>query len=118
MTIKDRKEMNDRDSSPRSLPVLSNTPSSTSEFRRQTTRSESASPGPGAIDADISARLRASKTPDEYWRSLDELDDTPEFREWLHREFPENASEWRDPKGRRQFLKLMGASLALAGLTA
>ena len=47
-----------------------------------------------------------------------ELADTPEFREYLHREFPEQASEWNDPKGRRQFLKLMSASLALAGVGA
>jgi MoCo/4Fe-4S cofactor protein with predicted Tat translocation signal len=53
-----------------------------------------------------------------YWRSLGELADTPEFREYLHREFPEQASEWNDPKGRREFLKLMSASLALAGIGA
>jgi MoCo/4Fe-4S cofactor protein with predicted Tat translocation signal len=53
-----------------------------------------------------------------YWRSLGELADTPEFRQYLHREFPEQASEWNDPKGRREFLKLMSASLALAGVGA
>src|SRR3954464_6033600 len=53
-----------------------------------------------------------------YWRSLGELADTPDFREYLHREFPEQASEWNDPKGRRSFLKLMSASLALAGVGA
>ena len=53
-----------------------------------------------------------------YWRSLGEFADTPEFREYLHREFPQQASEWNDPKGRRQFLKLMSASLALAGVGA
>jgi molybdopterin-containing oxidoreductase family iron-sulfur binding subunit len=53
-----------------------------------------------------------------YWRSLGELADTAEFREYLHREFPEQASEWNDPKGRRNFLKLMSASLALAGIGA
>ena len=53
-----------------------------------------------------------------YWRSLGELSDTPEFRDYLHREFPEQASEWNDPKGRRNFLKLMSASLALAGVGA
>src|SRR6476620_6314435 len=52
------------------------------------------------------------------WRSLGELADTPEFREYLHREFPEQASEWNDPSGRRQFLQLMSASLALAGVGA
>ena len=39
------------------------------------------------------------------------------FREFLEREFPEQASEWDDPEGRRHFLQMMGASLALAGLT-
>ncbi|MEO6213162.1 MAG: TAT-variant-translocated molybdopterin oxidoreductase [Vicinamibacterales bacterium] len=53
-----------------------------------------------------------------YWRSLGELSDTPAFREYLHREFPEQASEWNDPKGRRDLLKLMSASLALAGVGA
>ncbi len=53
-----------------------------------------------------------------YWRSLGELSDSPEFRDYLHREFPEQASEWNDPKGRRDFLKLMSASLALAGVGA
>jgi molybdopterin-containing oxidoreductase family iron-sulfur binding subunit len=54
----------------------------------------------------------------EYWRSLEEVAETPEFKEFLHREFPQNASEWLDPVGRRGFLKLMGASLALAGVSA
>jgi len=54
----------------------------------------------------------------QYWRSLEEVAGTPEFSDYLHREFPENASEWLDPKGRRGFLKLMGASLALAGVSA
>src|SRR6266700_6457392 len=54
----------------------------------------------------------------QYWRSLEELAETDEFQELLHREFPERATEWSDPVGRRKFLKLMGASFALAGLTA
>ncbi len=53
-----------------------------------------------------------------YWRSLDELAQTEEFTALVHREFPEHAAEWNDPAGRRQFLKLMGASIALAGATA
>ena len=53
-----------------------------------------------------------------YWKSLDELAETPGFLEFLHREFPEQASSFEDAKGRREFLTLMGASLALAGLTA
>jgi MoCo/4Fe-4S cofactor protein with predicted Tat translocation signal len=52
-----------------------------------------------------------------YWKSVEELAQTPEFLEFLHREFPQQADEFTDPKGRREFLTLMGASLALAGLT-
>jgi molybdopterin-containing oxidoreductase family iron-sulfur binding subunit len=53
-----------------------------------------------------------------YWRSLGEYARTPDFEEWLHREFPAGAAEWEnDPLSRRSFLRLMGASLALAGLS-
>ena len=52
----------------------------------------------------------------QYWRSLDELAETPEFREWLEREFPQGASELSDPVSRRHFVKLMSASFLLAGL--
>jgi MoCo/4Fe-4S cofactor protein with predicted Tat translocation signal len=52
-----------------------------------------------------------------YWRSLEELADAPEFREFVEREYPQHAEEWNDPLERRTFLKLMGASLALAGLS-
>jgi len=52
-----------------------------------------------------------------YWRSVDELADTPEFREMVGREFPAQAAEWIDPVSRRGFLKVMSASLALAGLS-
>jgi MoCo/4Fe-4S cofactor protein with predicted Tat translocation signal len=52
----------------------------------------------------------------QFWRSLEEAAATPEFEQYLHREFPSQASEWNDPAGRRTFLKLMGASLALAGV--
>jgi MoCo/4Fe-4S cofactor protein with predicted Tat translocation signal len=51
-----------------------------------------------------------------YWRSLDELADTSEFKDWLHREFPAGASELEDGQTRRGFLKIMSASFALAGL--
>ena len=64
----------------------------------------------------LRARL-ANAEGREFWRSLDELADTPEFNELLKREFPHGAAEWRDPVSRRNFLKLMGASLALAGLS-
>ena len=58
------------------------------------------------------------KTGPEYWRSLEELAGSAEFQEALHREFPKGASEWLDSVSRRGFLKLMGASLGLAGMTA
>jgi MoCo/4Fe-4S cofactor protein with predicted Tat translocation signal len=60
----------------------------------------------------------ADKRGREFWQSLEELAGTEEFEELLHREFPRGASEW-DEAGtdRRTFLKLMGASLALAGIT-
>jgi len=59
-----------------------------------------------------------SKTGKPYWRSLEELAGDPSFEELLHREFPRQApSEWDDSVDRRDFLKLMAASLAFAGLS-
>ncbi len=55
-------------------------------------------------------------TGQQYWRSLEELAHTKEFQERLHREFPQGASEWTSSISRRNFLKLMGASMALAGV--
>src|SRR5438876_1141559 len=56
--------------------------------------------------AAIRARLSGTQGP-QYYRSLEEIAETEEFQEFLHREFPQGASEWSDPVGRRQFLKLM-----------
>ncbi|MCU0231444.1 MAG: TAT-variant-translocated molybdopterin oxidoreductase [Acidobacteria bacterium] len=56
--------------------------------------------------------------PKAYWRSLDELAETAEFRAVVEREFPTLVPEILGPTGRRSFMKLMGASVALAGLTA
>ncbi len=52
----------------------------------------------------------------KYWRSIDELAGTPEFEQAVLKEFPDAAQEWVDPVSRRGFLKLMGASMAMAGL--
>ena len=68
------------------------------------------------------ARLAGQSGP-RLWRSLEELGNTPEFRACLEREFPVGASEWPEEAenaadggmGRRRFLSLVGASLALAG---
>ena len=57
------------------------------------------------------------KTGKRYWRSLGEYSNSPEFREWLEREFPIGIAELKgDEWSRRDFLKLMGASMALAGI--
>jgi MoCo/4Fe-4S cofactor protein with predicted Tat translocation signal len=68
------------------------------------------------IDA-ATAHDAAEKTGPEYWRSLEELAGSEAFQEALHREFPKGASEWVDSVSRRGFLKVMGASLGLAGMT-
>ncbi len=72
----------------------------------------------GSMDlATVRAKLQ-SKTGKQYWRTLEELAGDPEFTELLHREFPRQApSEWDDGVDRRDFLKLMAASLAFAGLS-
>ncbi len=66
--------------------------------------------------ATAKAQIEETTGP-EYWRSIEELAGSEEFQEMLHREFPKGASEWLDGLSRRGFLKTMGASLALAGLT-
>ncbi len=60
--------------------------------------------------------LKGQLNGKDYWRSLNQLSDTPEFRDFVHQEFPAGASEMRDQVSRRTFLSLMGASLAFAGL--
>jgi MoCo/4Fe-4S cofactor protein with predicted Tat translocation signal len=63
------------------------------------------------------AQIEQEKTGPEYWRSLEELAGSENFQQALHREFPKGASEWVDSVSRRGFLKVMGASLGLAGMT-
>jgi len=65
--------------------------------------------------ATVREKLR-DKSGKQYWRTLEELAGDPHFDDLLHREFPRHASEWDDAVDRRDFLKLMGASLALAGM--
>lgn len=60
--------------------------------------------------------MKRAGTGKVYWRSLDELAHTPEFRAFVENEFPNHANEMLSPS-RRQFLKIMGASFALGGLT-
>lgn len=72
-------------------------------------------PSMNKVDLAAVRETLAGKKGPEYWRSLSEVAETEEFRQWLEDEFPNRAvSRMID---RRSFLKLMGASLALAGLT-
>ncbi|MGB8915278.1 MAG: TAT-variant-translocated molybdopterin oxidoreductase [Candidatus Sulfotelmatobacter sp.] len=92
------------------------------EEQNKTAKREDVCPSQkGKLDLEsVRARLdEASKTHTgpEYWRSLEELAGSPAFQEALHREFPKGASEWVDSVSRRGFLKVMGASMALAGMT-
>ncbi|MDP9039333.1 MAG: TAT-variant-translocated molybdopterin oxidoreductase [Acidobacteriota bacterium] len=70
--------------------------------------------------AEVRAKLDGQKGK-RYWQSLDELAATPAFQEMVTEEFPRqagtSASEWTDAVSRRGFLKVMSASLALAGMT-
>ena len=58
-----------------------------------------------------------TKTGRQYWRSLGQVADTPEFKTWVAREFPEGASEVNLETSRRSFMKYMAASAALSGLS-
>jgi MoCo/4Fe-4S cofactor protein with predicted Tat translocation signal len=59
-----------------------------------------------------------SPQPSTFWRTLEERAEDPAFQEHLYNEFPSQIEAITDPVARRTFLKLMGASLALAGVTA
>src|SRR5437764_127851 len=71
---------------------------------------------PASLDLDSVRRKLADAKGPKYWRTLEELSNVKAFGELLEREFRRQASEWVDPVSRRGFLKLAGASLALAGL--
>jgi molybdopterin-containing oxidoreductase family iron-sulfur binding subunit len=68
--------------------------------------------------AEVQQKLSRAKNGPQYWRSLEELAQSDGFFEMLHREFPRQASVWPEGASRRDFLKLMSASMALAGLSA
>ncbi|HYL34938.1 MAG TPA: TAT-variant-translocated molybdopterin oxidoreductase [Bryobacteraceae bacterium] len=65
----------------------------------------------------IRARLESAQGP-LYWKSLEELAQTEEFQAYVEDEFADRSPDWLNPANRRNFLKLMGASLAFAGVTA
>ncbi len=63
------------------------------------------------------SKMRNDTTKDgpQYWRSMEELAQTPEFRAFVEDEFPNRTPDWNDAASRRKFLALMGASIALVG---
>src|ERR1035437_4659844 len=70
-------------------------------------------------DVDIAALRQTTSEGNapRFWRSLDELADTPEFREHAENEFPHGANDPGGTIDRRELLKVMAASAAFAGLT-
>ena len=86
---------------------------------RSDSKPDLVSPGeikPASMELEaVRKKLAEAKGP-KYWRTLEELYNQQAFGELLEREFPRQAAEWVDPVSRRNFLKLAGASMALAGL--
>src|SRR5450759_4547611 len=73
---------------------------------------------PMNLDFPLTDQERSALTGKAYWRSLDELANTPAFRTWVERTFPQSMSELlAGSVNRRRFLHLMAASLGLAGLS-
>ncbi len=58
----------------------------------------------------------AEAATDGFWRNMAELEDKPEFQEFLDREYPQQNEQRTDPLSRRRFVQLMGASFAFAGV--
>ncbi len=61
------------------------------------------------------AAEKSAKPRDRYWRSLSEFQESQEFKQFLHREFPVAASEYPEGVSRRRWLQLMAASMSVAG---
>jgi len=86
-------------------------------MEKESSKSEGVCPSKLEL-AEVREKLSRAKSGPQYWRCLEELAQTDEFVEMLHREFPRQASIWPESASRRDFLKLMTASMALAGLSA
>lgn len=68
--------------------------------------------------SDEATQLNGKGKNSSYWKSLNELAKNEEYKKFVDREFPENATELNDKVSRRSFLRVMGASIALAGFAA
>ena len=79
--------------------------------------SENVSPKNSIDLAAVRAKL-ARQGGKRFWQSLEELSDTPEYRKFLENEFPSISEKNPDGFNRRDVLKLMAASAAMAGLGA
>jgi MoCo/4Fe-4S cofactor protein with predicted Tat translocation signal len=79
------------------------------DWGRGTGDSNDQSPVPSAQSPDVGSR---------FWRTLEERAEDPAFQQHLYNEFPSEIEAITDPVARRTFLRLMGASMALAGVTA
>ena len=88
----------------------------TNEIVDNNMTTKSAAPNQSQLTLADARNQLVQLTGKRYWRSIDELSGSPEFEAAVAREFPDAASEWVDPVSRRGFMKLMGASLALAGM--
>ncbi len=75
-----------------------------------------------AAENDVRTQPSSSAAPEtperKLWMSIEELDGGERFEDVLRREYPSQIHKFMDPPQRREFLKLMGASLALAGASA
>ena len=70
------------------------------------------------LDLDAIRAKLAQSGGKRFWQSLDELAETPQYKSHLHNEFPHDPAEGSTELHRRDMLKVMAASAALAGLSA
>jgi MoCo/4Fe-4S cofactor protein with predicted Tat translocation signal len=68
--------------------------------------------------ASIRARLAGAENGRAYWRRVEELANTEGFPEFIRREFPRQAAALEGWLTRREFLKLLGVAMAMAGVSA
>src|SRR4051794_2372092 len=78
---------------------------------KECAKSEMLAQGSGNVES----RSHASDTF-RFWRSLEELSNDPRVLQAVQREFPSLIERVRDEPSRRDFIRVMGASLALAGM--